>query len=215
MATTQTATKLGATVVTDVNANVAVSQRAAQQVSPELAILLDKSIVAKPLGAPELGSIHVKDLGYQYRWVNHKAKGGLLYQMRRSQGWSNATLDDVDVLSGDVSSSHGEITAFDVCLMKIQKDRYAQAMKANMEKALALTRARGIYLDGASSDVMSDKTPVRQTVAQEPYNRRSDLAKPFIPENADAIIDDSTRTGRVEATRATVDELRTKGRKEN
>lgn len=213
---TQTGTKLGQQIVTDVrptdiNADKAVMPSTPQRISPELAILFDKSIVARPLGTPQVGDIKIKNLEYQYRWCNRHAKGGLMYQMRRAQGWTNATTDDAEVLSGDATVTNGEITAFDVILMKIPKERYAEAMKFNMEKAMALTRARGIYLDGASSDVMSDKTPVRQTVAQEPYNRRGDLAKPFIPDNADAIIDDSVRTGRVEATRATVEKLRANG----
>jgi len=210
---TQTGTKLGEKIVTDVNANVAVASKAPQQVSPELSILFDKSIVARPLSAPEVCSVHVKNLEYQYRWVNRSAKGGLMYQMRRAQGFTNATTDDVDLLGGDVSAGNGEITAFDLILMKIPKARYEEAMKFNMEKAFALTRARGIYMDGANSDVMSDQTPKRVSVAQEPY-QRSNMAQPFIPTNADAIIDDSTRTGRVDAARAAVDEIRSKAKKD-
>lgn len=210
---TATGTKLGEKVVTDVNANVAMAPTVAQQVSPELAILFDKSIVAKPLGTPEVCSVHVKHPEYQYRWVNRSAKGGLMYQRRKSTGWTNATLDDVDLLGGDVSSTNGEITAFDLILMKCPKEIYQAAIKHNMLEAFRLTRTRGVYMDGASSDVNSDKVPTRQTVAQEPY-ARTGKAEAFIPANAEQIIDDSVRSGRVEEVRATVDKLRKKQHEE-
>lgn len=211
--TTQNGSKLGQTVVTDVNANVDLSSGSARQVSPELALLFNKAIVAKPLTSPEVCSIHVKNSEYQYRWVNRQAKGGLMYQMRRSQGFTNATSEDVQVLGGDAAVTNGEITAFDLILMKIQKDRYDEAIKYNMQKAFALTRARGIYMDGASSDVMSDAVPVRSTVANEPFTRGG-KATLFIPTNADSIIDDSVRTGRVDGARAAVDEIRAKAKRD-
>lgn len=210
---TKTGTSLGQTVVTDVNANVGLSSGSARQVSPELAILFNKSIVAKPLTSPEVCSIHVKNLEYQYRWVNRHAKGGLMYQQRRSQGFTNATTEDVQVLGGDAAVTNGEITAFDLILMKIQRDRYDAAIKFNTEKAFALTRARGVYMEGGSPDVMSDAAPKRMSVAQEPFSR-SDKATPFIPANADSIIDDSVRTGRVDGARAAVDEIRAKAKKD-
>lgn len=212
--TTQQGTKLGQQVVTDVNANIGMASGPARQVSPEVAILFNKSIVAKPLMAPEVCSVKVKNHEYRYRWVNKQAKGGLMYQMRRAQGFTNATLEDVELLGGDVVHDGGAITAFDLILMKIPVDLYDAAIKHNMEKAFTLTRARGVYMEGASSDVMSDSIPQRQSVAQEPY-QRTGKAKPFIPDNVEAIISDSERTGRVEGARATIDEIRAKAPKKD
>ena len=212
--TTKTGTDLGQKVVTDVNANVALGPSSARQVSPELAILFNKAIVAKPLMTPEVCSIQVKNLEYQYRWVNRQAKGGLMYQKRRAMGFTNATKEDVEILGGDAVATDGEITAFDLILMKCPKPIYEAAIKFNMEKALTMQRARGVYMDGASSDVNSDSTPVRASVAQEPFSR-SGKAEPFIPVNGDAIIAESERTGRVEGARAAVDELRAKAPKKD
>lgn len=216
--TTKDGTKLGQKIVTDieisdVNANVATAPVAPRAVSPEMAILLNKSIVAKPIMAPEVCSLHIKDLGYRYRWVNKSAKNGLMYQMRRAQGFINATLDDVDLLGGDAVATAGEITAFDLVLMKCRPDIYDAALKFNMEKAYALQRARGVFMSGGSSDVNSDAVATRVSVAQEPFSR-SGKAEAFIPANGEAIIDDSIRSGRVDKARTTVDELRSKAQKQ-
>lgn len=205
--TTSDATKLTSEPVTDVNANTSISSGRARQISPEVAILFNKSIVARPLAVPEVCSIRVKNTEYRYRWVNRVAMNGGVYTQRKAQGFTNATKDDVEVLGGDVVAGDGEITAGDLILMKIQADKYDAAIKWNMEKASLLTRARGVYLDGASSDVHSDSQVSRKSVAQEPF-LRSGQVKPFIPENADAIVDDSIKSGRVEQTRRTMEELR-------
>lgn len=210
--TTQDGTKLGQTIVTDVNANVAVPASKGRQISHEAAILFDKAIVARPLMVPQVCDIHVKNTEYAYRWVNRDGMGGRFYTQRRAQGFINATNDDVDVLSADVQTSDGEIKAGDLILMKIRADLYESALKWNMQKAETLTRARGIYLDGASSDVNSDATASRKTISAEPGNK-SGQAPAFIPTNVDAIIDDSEKSGRAEETRAVVDELRSKGKK--
>jgi hypothetical protein len=139
--------------------------------------------------------------------VNKSGRNGQIYMQRRAQGFTNATSDDVELLGGDAVANSGEITAGDLILMKIRADLYDSAMKYNMQKAYAQTRARGMWVEGASSDVHSDSTPQRHSVSQEPFAKRG-AATPFIPENPDAIVDESTRTGQVDAARATVDELR-------
>ena len=82
--TTQDGTKLGQTIVTDVNANVPVAKASARQISPEAAILFDKSIVAKPLGVPQVAEVRIKNLDYRYRWVNRDGMGGRMYTQRRA-----------------------------------------------------------------------------------------------------------------------------------
>ena len=205
--TTQTAEDIKNNVVSDVNANLHVPAATSRALSPEAAILFNKSIVARPLMAPEVCSVRVKNHEYRYRWVNKSGRNGQIYMQRRAQGFTNATSDDVELLGGDAVANSGEITAGDLILMKIRADLYDSAMKYNMQKAYAQTRARGMWVEGASSDVHSDSTPQRHSVSQEPFAKRG-AATPFIPENPDAIVDESTRTGQVDAARATVDELR-------
>lgn len=191
----------------DVNANLAIPTDAARMISPEAAILFNKSIVARPLMVPEVCSVHIKNTEYRYRWANRDGLGGRMYMQRRAQGFLNATGSDVEVLGGDVQDKDGEIRAGDLILMKIRADLYDSAIKSNMVKANVLSNARGFYMEGASSDVNSDASPSRKTVSAGP-GARTGMAVPFIPTNAEAIIADSVKSGRVEETRAVVDELR-------
>jgi hypothetical protein len=204
--TTAESNKLRDNVVTDVNANVALPSESARTISAEAAILFNKSIVARPLNSPEVCSIKVKNHDYRYRWVNRDGQGGRVYTQRKTMGFTNATLEDVEVLGGDVATKDGEIRAGDLILMKIQVDRYDAAIKYNMTKALTMTRTRGVMLEGASSDPMVDDAPRRVSVAEQPFTRGG-KATPFIPENAEAIINESIKSGRVEKTRATNSEL--------
>lgn len=197
--TTQDSGKLAANLVTD--ATAADAKRAAR-ISPEFALMLNKSIVARPLATPEVCSIHVKNTEYRYRWVNVK-----LLTMRKAQGWLNATTEDVNVQNIEGVAGIDEIRSGDLILMKIRADMYDGAIKWNIEKAARLSRARGMYLKDASSDVMSDATPQRESVSNEPFVR-SGLAKPFIPDNPDAIVEDSISSGRVKKTRETMEALK-------
>lgn len=208
--TTHDGTKLGQTIVSDVNANVPVDESASKPrtISPEAAILFNKAIVAKPLGIPDVCEIRVKNNEYRYRWVNRDGLGGRIYNQRRAQGFINATLEDVEVLSADANTKDGELRSGDVVLMKIRADLHDGAIKSNMVKANVLANARGFYTEGGSPDVYSDSTPSRRTVSAEP-GAVTGKAVPFIPSNADALINDSINSGRVEETRAVVDELRT------
>lgn len=208
--TTQDGSNLSANVVpTDVNGNIAVPERQARQVSPEAAILFNKTIVARPLMVPEVCSLRIKNTEYRYRWVNRDGQHGRIYMQRRAQGFTNATSEDVDVLGGDATSTTGEIRAGDLILMKIRADLYDAAIKYNMETALRLQRTRGMYMDGASGDVFSDGKAVRQSVANEPFTKTG-KATPFIPDNPDALVEDSIRAGRSELARQAVEELRKK-----
>jgi len=217
MLTTATAQGIKENVIadvkpTDTNADLKVEPNKTVKVSRERTILFDKSVVAKPLMAPEVSSIHVKNTEYAYRWVNHDGMKGQFYQKRRSQGFVNATTDDVEVLGGDASATNGEIRAGDLILMKIRQDIYDAALKWNMQKAYANQMARGMYIEGASSDVMSDMTPKRMSVSQEPF-ARGGMATPFIPDNPEALVNDSIQSGRVEGARKVVDDLRAKAGK--
>lgn len=191
---------------TDTNADLKVEPNRVVKVSRERAILFNKSIVAKPLMAPEVSSIHVKNTEYAYRWVNKDGMKGQFYQKRKSQGFMNATTDDVDVLGGDAVANNGEIRAGDLILMKIRQDIYDAALKWNMTKAYMQQNMRGVFLEGASSDVMSDIAPKRVSVSSEPFTKGG-KATPFIPDNPDALVEDSIRSGRVDAARKAVEGL--------
>lgn len=211
MLTTDNGTKLGQEIVTDVNANVALPPGPARKISHEAALLFDKSIVARPLMVPEVCSIKVKNSEYRYRWVNRDGQGGRVYMQRKAQGFLNATLEDVELLGGDAQSKDGEIRAGDLVLMKIRADIYDSAMKYNMQKALTLSRMRGVHLEGASSNVFDDGKPQRVSVADEPFSR-SGKAAAFIPSSAEAeaMINDSIKAGRNEEARQAVDAIRKK-----
>lgn len=206
MISTAEGTKLGQNVVTDVNANVPLPVEKSRSISPDAALLFNKSIVARPLMTPEVCSIKVKNTEYRYRWVNRDGQNGRIFMQRKSQGFTLATTEDVELLGGDVMAKDGEIRAGDLVLMKIQAHLYDAAMKWNMQKALTMQRTRGVMLEGASSDVMVDDSPRRVSVSEEPFTK-SGKATPFIPDNAEQIINDSVKSGRAEQARATNEKL--------
>lgn len=186
--TTSDGTKLGQKLVEDVNANVEIPAREAAKLSPEAAILFNAAIIAKPLSTPEVCGIHVKNTEYRYRWVNRDGQGGRVYVERRSQGFLNATLDDVEILSADAETKDGEIRSGDLILMKIRADLYDAAIKLNMLKARH--RARKAVADDVAASLKS--------------------FRPFVPTDADALVNDSISSGRVEEARQLVEELRAK-----
>lgn len=207
MLTTKTASDITANV-TDVNGNIPDgSAIRTRMLSPEAAILFDKSIIARSLATPEVCNIHVKNTEYYYRWVNARANSGQVYMQRKAMGFINATNADVDVLVGDAVATEGEVRSGDLILMKMQFARWAQHIKSNMQKAQVLGNARGLYnKTDASTDVFSDDKPVRASVSEEPFARN--LAKPFIPSNPDSLVDDSINAGRVAGATKTVNKIR-------
>lgn len=208
MLTTEISRSISENVVTDVNANLPAPDAPRHRtLSPEAALLLNKSIVARPLMVPEVCSIRVKNTEYRYRWVNKAGRNGAMYMQRRAQGFVNATTDDVEVLGGDATSTNSAIEAGDVILMKIRADLYDGAMKWNMQKAAALQRTRGMYLKGASSDIYDDGKAAPVTVAQENTHGK---ASAFIPVNADELMDRSAKLGGAELAREQTNEIREK-----
>ena len=182
------------------------SQTRVRKLSPEAAIMFDKSIIARPLNTPEVCSIHVKNTEYYYRWVAALAMEGQVYMQRKSMGFTNATGDDVDVLVGDAIVTNGEIRAGDLILMKLPYGKWASHVKANMTKAQTLGNMRGVFMNSTagakppSTDIFSNDKPIRASVSNEPFQRGQ--VTNFIPDNPDAIINDSIDSGRVEKTRA-------------
>jgi hypothetical protein len=206
--TTATTSGIRDNVVTDLNANVPLPDAPKPRViSREAALLFNKSVVAKPLMVPEVSSIRVKNTEYMYRWV-FLGERGQMYTKRKAQGFTNATIEDVEVLGGDCTSDKGEIRAGDLILMKIRGDLYDAAIKYNMERALLMQRARGMYLKGdTSQNVMSDGQASGASIGQENFRGK---ASNFIPDNPDALLSSSALNGGLEAAREQETQIREK-----
>jgi hypothetical protein len=188
-----------------VNDNIVVDkQTRVRTLSPEAAILFDKTLVARALNTPEVCSIHVKNTEYYYRWVAKDALSGRVYMERKAMGFTNATSDDVEILVGDAVADNGQITAGDLILMKLPYGQWAAHVKSNMQKAQTLGNMRGVFRKSGSTDVFSDEKPARASVNSEPFDRSK--ISHFIPDDPDAIIKDSIDSGRVEKTRADLQE---------
>jgi hypothetical protein len=159
-----------------------------RKISQEAAILLDKSIVARPLYAPEVASIRVKNTEYYYRWVNRMHSNGRVYSERRAMGFVNATTEDVEVLVGDIAASDTELRSGDLILMKIPFHLWASHVKRNMEVAEVLQRTRGVHTkdEELSSSVFAEGgRPKHESISNELKGKVTS----FIPENPDALID--------------------------
>jgi len=160
----------------------------ASKLSSEASILFDKSIVAKSLVIPEVASIRIKNTEYYYRWVNRLHGNGSRYMQHKAMGFTDATTDDVEVLVGDIVATNGEIRSHDVVLMKIEYSRWASHVKRNMQRSEILQRMRGVHTrdEELNPDVFAEGgRPATMTV----NNDLGSLAKSFIPDNPDAIID--------------------------
>lgn len=177
----------------------------------EADILFDKSIIAKPLNAPEVASIHVKNVEYYYRWVNRLHSNGRVYMERKAMGFVNATTDDVEVLVGDTVSSESEIRCGDVILMKIPFSLWASHIKRNMQTAEVLQRMRGVYNreEELSQDVFADgnrSVATHGSVASVKQDIKGKIT-PFTPDNPDAIMD-GIRANDAETVRSEISEIR-------
>ena len=160
----------------------------ASKLSPEAQILFNKSLVAKSLVIPEVASIRIKNTEYYYRWVNRAHGNGSRYMQHKAMGFTNATTEDVEVLVGDIVANNGEIRSHDVVLMKIDYGLWAAHVKRNMQISEILQRMRGVHTrdEELNSDVFAEGgRPATMTV----NNDLGNLAKSFIPDNPDAIID--------------------------
>lgn len=179
-----------------------------RKMTAEAQILFDKSVVARPLSAPEVASIHVKNTECYYRWVNRLHSNGRVYMERKAMGFTNATTDDVDVLVGDTVSSDKEIRCGDVILMKIPYHMWAGHVKRSMQAAEVLQRMRGVHTkeENLSPDVFADESkPSHISVTAELKGK----VAPFIPADPDAYLD-GQKADDVERAKQTVSDIRSR-----
>lgn len=125
-----------------------------QVLSEDAQILMDKSIVAKPLGTPTAEQIKIRNSSFRYRWVNRDGGGGILYARAKAKGFTLATADDAEPLSVEITNDNGEIRMFDVILMKIPVEKYQQAMKHQMLSALRLQKSKQ-FITGENGELPS------------------------------------------------------------
>lgn len=141
-----------------------------QVLSEDAQILMDKSIVAKPLGVPAAEQIRIKNNSFRYRWVNRSGASGSWFMRQKAVGWQLATMEDVDPMSVELTNDNGEIRMFDTVLMKIPVERYQAAMKYNTLKALNLQRDKRFLTskDGEtpSTSVFSDEAVVSHSASE-------------------------------------------------
>ena len=155
-----------------------------QVLSEEAQILLDKSIVAAPLGVPALEEIRIKNFGYRYRWVNRLGQGGSWYMQMKMRGFTLATIDDADPMSVELTTDNGEIRMHDVVLMKIPVEKYQAAIKYNTLRALALQRDKKYLANEKlpSTDPNSDDTAVVHSIADtDRVTANGQYVKTFVP----------------------------------
>ena len=101
-------------------------------------ILLDETVIAKPIFINEAYKIKAKDKHYAFRWVEYQAKGGLRYQQIKAMGFSNASEDDLlpqDQGGHQAQVDGGKLMLGDCILMKMPRNKYLAHLKYNMQKS--------------------------------------------------------------------------------
>lgn len=100
-------------------------------------ILLDASIVAKPLMMNESYKIKVRDgAEYAYRWIEYRASNGLRFSQMKALGFFPA--DPNMVVEHQAELKEGKLYLGDTILMKMPKNLYAAHLKNNMMKSMAM-----------------------------------------------------------------------------
>lgn len=101
-------------------------------------ILLDETVIAKPIFINEAYKIKAKDKHYAFRWVEYQAKGGLRYQQMKAMGFTNASEDDLLPQSQGGHQAQvegGKLMLGDCILMKMPRNKYLAHLKYNMQKS--------------------------------------------------------------------------------
>jgi hypothetical protein len=133
----------------------------------EAEILADASIEAKPLNSGDSLQIRIKNFDYVYRWVNRSGQSGDLLRQRRMAGFTNATMDDVELdAMEEASVTGGSIVVGDLVLMKLPVNRYYAGIKASILKAQNAVQQQK---KAAHSDAVPANAPVAAQDAVSVY----------------------------------------------
>ncbi len=113
--------------------------------------------------------VKLKDPAYRARWVNFKNNEGGNYDMFKSIGFENCTVDDIDQdrtpIGDSIKKQDGALKYYDVILMKVNTLRLMQAYKANIQESLqrvgrfseaAKAEAQRMFKDSVGEDILNE-----------------------------------------------------------
>lgn len=104
-------------------------------------ILLDETIIAKPIFINEAYKIKPKDKHYAFLWGHYgrsDSAGSARYSQLKAMGFQNASEDDLlpkEQGGHQAQVDGGKLMLGDVILMKMQRNRYLAHLKHNMQKS--------------------------------------------------------------------------------
>lgn len=104
-------------------------------------ILLDETIIAKPIFINEAYKIKPKDKHYAFLWGHYGRSdraGSARYSQLKAMGFQNASEDDLlpkEQGGHQAQVDGGKLMLGDVILMKMQRNRYLAHLKHNMQKS--------------------------------------------------------------------------------
>ena|ERR1700747_1069164 len=102
-------------------------------------ILLDETIIAKPIFINEAYKIKPKDRHYAFYWGNYGRNGSTArYSQLLAMGFQNASEDDLlpkDQGGHQAQVDGGKLILGDCILMKMPRNKYLSHLKHNMQKS--------------------------------------------------------------------------------
>lgn len=117
------------------------------QQSPAAVVISDKEIKAKPLMDPQFTNVISKNPNLSFRWVmredpGNRAGGTLRYGQMSAVGFEPAT--PLDCTVPGLSPRDNRWIYGDVILMKMPRDKYIGALKANEQNSINKVSARNL-----------------------------------------------------------------------
>jgi hypothetical protein len=126
-------------------------------------------IQAKSFDVASMLDVKPRDPAYRFRWVNFKNNEGGNYDMFKSVGFENATVDDIDQkrtpLGDSIKKQDGTLKYYDVILMKISTIRLMSCYKANIQESLervgrfnekAKKEAQRMFREDVGDDILNE-----------------------------------------------------------
>lgn len=112
-------------------------------------ILLDETIIAKPIFINEAYKIKPKDKHYAFLWGHFGRDGNSLrYSQLKAMGFQNASEDDLlpkEQGGHQATVDGGKLLIGDVILMKMQRNKYLAHLKHNMQKSSDMLTPQKIH----------------------------------------------------------------------